>query len=359
MGPGPPPRKAHRDGKRKPGSGRQPKSGIGSSPDTGTSSVDIMIGVESIEQTRDSSEGWNRKRYQREDEILWGLEKQTADTSRKDNPPIDYSYARNPAVNDLHPPVVSSQPKDPSKTQWMLQPPPKARVMAGKERADTPNRSRSGSGGSHGTRGAGRKGSDISLGRQVGERLLESKLKRGDLPSATESSLAISRGSSKRSAKSVNQSQPHDRDPSSPANTSLELPKRNAPTPPTTISTDLPLPSPPPPPRPPLSTIQSASLVQKPKDKASHLRPLLLSANSASSLRVLQELVSPGSQLNTIMSTSAPLPDSAIDVRLPPGNEREDEELQLPEVDSWFPERAWDFPRGKRRDLGQRWSMDV
>ncbi|KZZ92606.1 hypothetical protein AAP_02687 [Ascosphaera apis ARSEF 7405] len=90
---------------------------------------------------------WNWKRYQREDEILWGKELKQKRSRVKgngddhdDNDDDDemnptYFIARNPEVNDLHPPVVSG-PKTRSDTRWMLQPPPCANVMAGKVRCD-------------------------------------------------------------------------------------------------------------------------------------------------------------------------------------------------------------------------------
>ncbi|PWY89718.1 hypothetical protein BO70DRAFT_127063 [Aspergillus heteromorphus CBS 117.55] len=84
---------------------------------------------------------WNRMRYQREDEPLWGQDAEVkgssvglsgsgkADASSSSK----YYIARVPPVNDLHPPIVSG-PKSRAETRWMLQPPPSARVMAGKDR---------------------------------------------------------------------------------------------------------------------------------------------------------------------------------------------------------------------------------
>lgn len=74
----------------------------------------------------------HRMRYQREDEPLWGEEvKDKAGRGRSES---KYYIARVPPVNDLHPPIVSG-PKSRTETRWMLQPPPSARVMAGKERS--------------------------------------------------------------------------------------------------------------------------------------------------------------------------------------------------------------------------------
>ncbi|KAJ5729012.1 uncharacterized protein N7483_003520 [Penicillium malachiteum] len=83
----------------------------------------------------------NRMRNQREDEPLWGQEIQEVRGSsigfsgrgRVDpSEPSKYYAAYCPPVNDLHPPIVSG-PRSRAETRWMLQPPPSAKVMAGKE----------------------------------------------------------------------------------------------------------------------------------------------------------------------------------------------------------------------------------
>lgn len=112
-----------------------------------------------------SPETWNFERYEREDEPLWGLNdamsrmldrarpahhrrsstpgtaenrssqshgRPRADTADSDQ--YDYYRARNPEVNDLHPPVVSQLPAKRSEVAWMLQPPPSRAVMEGKVR---------------------------------------------------------------------------------------------------------------------------------------------------------------------------------------------------------------------------------
>ncbi len=368
LGPGPPPqRKANRDGKGKPKDSRGLRTGgVGSSTETGTSSADTVVGEEGVEQIKDSGEGWNKRRYQREDEILWGKEEEegkptgVSPGSRSATGNASYYQARNPAVNDLHPPVVSTRPRDRSETQWMLQPPPKAKIMEGKEKANSPNRSRSGSGASKDSKASGKK--PESLGRQVGERLMESKLKRGENLTATSSSVAMSRVSSARSTASsmkLAQGQPHDRDqPLSLSRASTESMNHKPPPQPISIPSESSLLAPPAA-RPPLSTIPSASLPQKPKDRPPHLRPLLISTNSASSLHVLQELVAPATQLNTIKAASAPIPDAAVSAKLPPVSHQEDAALRLPEVDSWFPESGWNFPSKSAPDLRQRWSMEI
>lgn len=112
-----------------------------------------------------SPETWNFKRYEREDEPLWGLNdamsrmwdrarpshirrgsavgpgehrrsislgRQRAGTADSDR--YDYYRARNPEVNELHPPVVSQLPATRAEVAWMLQPPPSRAVMEGKVR---------------------------------------------------------------------------------------------------------------------------------------------------------------------------------------------------------------------------------
>lgn len=86
-------------------------------------------------------ERWKSMRYQREDEPLWGQEVRGSSIGfsgrgRADpHEPSKYYTARAPPVNDLHPPIVSG-PCSRAETRWMLQPPPSARVMAGKQHFD-------------------------------------------------------------------------------------------------------------------------------------------------------------------------------------------------------------------------------
>ncbi|KAI6246296.1 hypothetical protein HI914_05723 [Erysiphe necator] len=145
-----------------------------------------------------SNHGWNIKRYQREDEILWGtdISKPTQiimdavvkagcaagkliegglsmvggmkEDSRDRNPPS--YYLRNPPLNELHPPVVSTAPVSIAETRWMIQPPPSAKVMEGKERVD---RSRASSNSS-----SRRYFDNNPLSGQIVERLVDAKLKR-------------------------------------------------------------------------------------------------------------------------------------------------------------------------------------
>src|SRR5436190_19305054 len=210
LGPGPPHRKK-RDNNRT-NSQRTLTTG-----DQGSSVASSGIGsadgpASDMEQEhRFSGDGWNRRRYQREDEELWGHEEMSptnklrgaflwasssvgltgvsrsamgTSSSTGTISKGDYYTPRNPPVNDLHPPIVSTPPTHKAATRWMLQPPPSAKVMEGKVRAKT-NRSRSDSGASS------RRGRDTSLGRRIGERCLEEKRRKGDYPEVELSNLAF------------------------------------------------------------------------------------------------------------------------------------------------------------------------
>lgn len=150
-----------------------------------------------------TSADWNHKRYQREDEELWGnestwskhklmdaikhagtsagrymesklgREKQVTDEDRYNF----YFTPRNPPVNEYHPPVVSSKPAHKDALRWMLQPPPPAKVMEGKVPV-----TRSASMVSAASRRTVSARDGGSLGRLVGERAVEAKIRRGEKP---------------------------------------------------------------------------------------------------------------------------------------------------------------------------------
>ena len=353
LGPGPPQRKGNRDrDKGKAESSRQLRSGgAGSSALTGTSSADTIVEGETViheaEPDRPSGEGWNRRRYQREDEMLWGIDGKSVSEviSRSGSGSGSYCVARNPAVNDLHPPVVSTQPTHRSETKWMLQPPPSARIMEGKERA---TRSRSGSGVSSKS-DSSRKRDDMSLGRRVGERLMEEKVKRGEHPPESASaSNSLLRLPSRESVRSEirPQGQRHDRDPLSPIATS-----------PTVVQD-----SHQPRPNTPTSYLAAALFVP---------RPALLPRNSSSSLPVIDSSVTPSpSPRKPSPSPSQLLRSPALGTLGPP-----DDEVGLQGVGRWWP-AEWGLPRSAEDPGGPgdempegigaesmawrgRWSMDI
>lgn len=348
LGPGPPQKKGNRDrDKGKAESSRRLRSGgTGSSALTGTSSADTIVedenGNHEVRHARRSGEGWNRQRYQREDEILWGVDGDTSEViSRSGSASGSYYVARNPAVNDLHPPVVSTQPTHRSETQWMLQPPPRARIMEGKERA---TRSRSGSGVSSKS-DSSRKRDDMNLGRKVGERLMEEKVRRGEHPPESMSaSTSMIRLPSKESVRSDTPmgGQRHDRDPLPSIMTS-----------PTVVQDSQHS-------RPQLPTLNSSTALTVP-------RPALLTRNSSSSLPVLDSTGTPSPSPRKQLPSPSQLVASPA---LGPPND----EVGIRGVGRWWPVE-WGLPRGEddRRRQGEgmqerirtdgdwrgRWSMDI
>ena len=392
LGPGPPPKRLNKEqAKRrkrmllKPPETRILES-LSAPSSTGTTSLDATDGqAVSQDLSRTSSEGWNRQRYQREDEMLWGLE--NVETTSSDghstlrqgaNGAYRY-YARNPDVNDLHPPIVSTHPTSRKETQWMLQPPPKAKIMEGKERA---NRSRSGSGNSAGgstrSRGSSRRNAEESLGRRVGEKLLEEKLARRERPPPAPSASSLSRaGSGHSTASSASRAttvpgQRHDRDPHS-IKASQDLPDSkmqqdghglqdsNVFDIPSAANASS---------RPPLSTIHSASnnvpQSQRPTSAPRQLRPPLITKNSNSSLYVLQKSSVSSQKIGSNENcSSATVIDIASTVLLPPPTPKEEKDVQaLLQIDEWHPEEnkadGWSFALpAVNLQTGQRWSMDI
>lgn len=188
MGPGPP-QKKDKVSNKNPSQRALNTAGQGSSYAGSTGmSTDAPSSPTAVDGSRLSGDDWNRKRYQREDEALWGIDFQGSGQKIKhviakagesagrllSKSPLKeeepYYMSRNPPVNDLHPPVVSSHTSR-EETRWMLQPPPSAKVMEGKVRV---NRSRADSDGST---------IKNSLSRQMTERTLDSKMQRGETPS--------------------------------------------------------------------------------------------------------------------------------------------------------------------------------
>ncbi|KAF7860739.1 hypothetical protein EAF04_008257 [Stromatinia cepivora] len=230
MGPGPPNKKGNKKDKNgsqrglnTAGQGSSYASSAGMSTDPGSSPTVVEEG------SRISGDGWNRKRYQREDEELWGrdthgpgqrimdaitrasesagrmfgVDGRPSSRHGSDGNPETYYLARNPPVNDLHPPIVSTAPRSKEETRWMIQPPPSAKVMEGKVRVSSRNRA-----GSH---GSSRRGTEGQLGRIVTEKLIDAKVQRGETPSQLEIRSFTNRG------------QHHDRNRSSSTESSSSL----------------------------------------------------------------------------------------------------------------------------------------
>jgi hypothetical protein len=229
MGPGPPKKKAEKNSSQAALNPAGPESSYANSY-TMSSTTGTASSPTAIEESRTSEEGWNRKRYQREDEALWGhdtpgpgqrifdaiaragstagrllegrLNKGTG--SDDENNPRSYYLAKNPPVNDLHPPVVSTQPASRDETRWMLQPPPPAKVMEGKERVRTRAVSA----------GSSRKGLDGSpLSRPVTDKLDEVKEQRIETVKSSEAEITPQPQDSGSKAPSPSnlRGQPHER----------------------------------------------------------------------------------------------------------------------------------------------------
>lgn len=381
LGPGPPPRRRRKDDEGRLIEMQPSSSGIVSSNGSKGTSSDTMDGgnivLEPPQESRESDEGWNRRRYQREDEVLWGLDESVShstgmSTLSHSNSRGQYYYARNPAVNDLHPPVVSTAPSSRAEIRWMLQPPPKAKIMEGKEKA---NRSRSGSGGSNGSRGSSfRKAhTEQGLGRLLSERLVESKLKNGELEPYTPTDMSRSRGSSRQSHKSgatSAQGQGHDRDQeddlvNGAENLSLEPSNVSR-----ALDTASNIPLPPPVARPPLSSIPSTSLIQKTERAATFLvastnqkaSDSVKSTPNGPSLAVLQDLdPNPRSRYSNLKKDPLAEGEQAVRPSMvkhlsTPGGGRDNEDDDdddprfnfLPAASSRLPKRkGWDLSSSK------------
>ncbi|KAL7821693.1 hypothetical protein V8C44DRAFT_16519 [Trichoderma aethiopicum] len=168
------------------------------------------------------SDDWNsRHGYQREDEELWGadwsghkikdafskardsagrliestlgMDKEVTEEDRH----AFYAAPRNPPVNDLHPPVVSSKLPHRGAHKWMLQPPPSAKVMEGKVPVSRAMSSKSSS-----SRTSGRTvaGGEEKLARQLQEKLVRERIMK-EMPTESEliDSLFVTRTRSVRS----------------------------------------------------------------------------------------------------------------------------------------------------------------
>lgn len=157
LGPGPPQKKSSKESKGNNYQQQQRRlitagtgSSLGSATSHGDGSASTMTmvgggGGSSLERT--SVQDRYHERHQREDEVLWGYGGYAHLEGRPDSvrgvggkarargttsPEAYHHVKRNPPVNELHPPIVSTQPTTRSESRWMLQPPPSARVMSGK-----------------------------------------------------------------------------------------------------------------------------------------------------------------------------------------------------------------------------------
>lgn len=353
MGPGPPKKKGDKSESKNASQRALNTAGQGSSYASSGAMSTTDAGsspTAATEGSRLSGEGWNLKRYQREDEALWGHDTHgpgqrimdaiakagstagrliESRLSRGGSGPVEeenpgtYYLAKNPPVNDLHPPVVSTQPASRDETRWMLQPPPPAKVMEGKERV---NRNRAGSNGSS------RKGGDTTpLSRQVTGRLVDAKLQRGEtMPSREDSG---SKTPSSRRPRGQRHERSRSQSLESSGSSEGGITRKRKP-PPISVSTDgassrdkavhIPIPS------------ERSEMGEKPA------RPLLTTIISSSNIvptvssgnghLALQELPHPSS--NSAVNSRAPSPSNPLSRLSPSVNAMP---ASIPSVDSKFP----------------------
>lgn len=258
-------------------------------------------------------------------------------SGKEEENPGTYYLAKNPPVNDLHPPVVSTAPSSRDETRWMLQPPPPAKIMEGKERV---NRSRAGS-------DLSRKGGEgTPLSRQVTERLVDAKLQRGETPTFLEVRSSMSRAESR--AKTPISSRPKIKGEGGSRSSSLEssesdVPRRKRKPPPISVSTSarssrdtierVPIPSTPP--------TASSSRTEQPT------RPVLTTILSSSN--VVPQSVDEGDKFLALRELSAPSTNNANNRspspshRLPPNANAMP--ASIPSIDTKFPGSAtYKFP---------------
>ncbi|KAK8070142.1 hypothetical protein PG994_006758 [Apiospora phragmitis] len=185
------------------------------------------------------SDDWNKKRYQREDEELWGrerfsqtghklvdaikhasesagrmlgMEKEPKNVTEEERTGF-YAPVRNPPVNDYHPPVVSQRPRHKDAAKWMLQPPPPAKIMEGKVPVSrsmslASQASRRTAASARSARSARTMTSEgPPLGKRMHEKMVEKKLRQGsDTPTEAELAAAMNRPSTARRSTNASRS---------------------------------------------------------------------------------------------------------------------------------------------------------
>jgi hypothetical protein len=109
--------------------------------------------------------------------------------------------------------VVSSQPANRSATRWMLQPPPSAKIMNGKERAVESLRSRSDSGNSQPQQKVDLDAEYLALDRRSGGDVQAEKTRKGKQPFSNSRASSRPKRAPRRSSASLSaDGQPHDRE---------------------------------------------------------------------------------------------------------------------------------------------------
>ncbi|KAL1954239.1 hypothetical protein VTO42DRAFT_1472 [Malbranchea cinnamomea] len=143
LGPGPPARKAgHRVSASRTGSQKNLASPDGFvDPKTVAGVISGLKGTPKKDKDRAMrafSDRWNKVRYQREDEELWGTGIKGSSVGLSGPRRVDtdgstrYDVPRREDMDDMRHPVIVLNPRSKAETRWMLQPPPSANLMAGK-----------------------------------------------------------------------------------------------------------------------------------------------------------------------------------------------------------------------------------
>lgn len=221
LGPAPPATRRKKENQKK--SARNRTSGVIESNVASSVSLSLAPG-----ESNDST--WNLRRYQREDEDLWGpnlaprmsrasnmesargtiSRPATARTATTDQSYRSYYSANHPEINDMHPAIVTRIDTR-EDALWMLQPPPPARVMNGDQKPRI-TRTRADSASS---RLSSRRSDYAPLPRQLSKRIVDDKIKNGEQLPAISLSRAESNRLSKHSqrlGKRQGQGHRHDRD---------------------------------------------------------------------------------------------------------------------------------------------------
>ncbi|KAM5486444.1 hypothetical protein McanCB56680_001527 [Microsporum canis] len=102
---------------------------------------DLSIPKDKKDEPRGRASRWNSVRYQRDDEVLWGSDGKRSSSSLRvaTRGSSKYSIDPPPEIHDVYPPIASALMSK-EELQWMLRPPPSAKVMEGKIRADPASR---------------------------------------------------------------------------------------------------------------------------------------------------------------------------------------------------------------------------
>ena len=359
LGPGPP-RRDRRKAEKPESKWAKMRSGTEHMLEGGISDLPAEEEVDRIDTQStietEEVEGWNRSRYQREDEELWGhdvnhparvenaighprsfAKGSTIGLVGASRAPGDrtekYHYTvRCPPVNELHPPVVSSPPTNGGQMKWMLQPPPNAKIMEGKQRA---NRSRAGTGGSSQKEAAlSKRSAQGSISRKR-----QSSSQRSRRSRATQRETGVYDFGDELVDGSSEASYKKRRPPPIP----ISEDRRSSSTPPRHASSDA---------RPPLKTLASS--------------PLVVNASNASAMyathiqsKPFRDLLTPSNVLNS---------KTVGDGRRQSNHDREGsvvsvakDEVSVPTLESLFPYTfRFPDPEIERGDvLRQRWSMDI